>query len=58
MDREALVTALLEGLERRYTALLAPDGRIALRREEEAASATLGRQVRVVRRRTASTLCK
>ncbi len=49
VDRQKLVTALLVGLERRYAALLAPDGRMALRREEEAVSATLGRDVRVVR---------
>lgn len=49
VDRADLLAALLLGLDRRYTALLAPGGRAALRDEEHAASATLGRRVRVLR---------
>lgn len=49
VDREALVIAFLQALDRRYTALVAPDGAAALRRDEAAASATLGRAVRVIR---------
>ena len=49
VDRHGLVAALLTGLERRYAALLAPGGRTAQRAEEQAASATLGREVRVIR---------
>ena len=49
VDRHGLVASLLTGLERRYAALLAPGGRAAQRAEEQAASATLGREVRVLR---------
>ena len=49
VDRAELLAALLLALDRRYTALLAPGGRAALRDEEHAASATLGRRVRVLR---------
>ena len=49
VDRAELLGALLAGLERRYARLLAPGGRAALRDEEHAASATLGRRVRVLR---------
>lgn len=49
VDRAGLLAALLVGLDRRYTALLGPGGRAALRDEEHAASATLGRRVRVLR---------
>lgn len=49
VDRAGLLAALLVGLDHRYTALLGPGGRAALRDEEHAASATLGRRVRVLR---------
>lgn len=49
VDRAALAVALLQSLDRRYTALLEPGGRARLHREETAASATLGRPVRVIR---------
>lgn len=49
VDRHDLVAALLTALERRYAALLGPGGRAAQRSEELALSATLGREVRVVR---------
>ncbi len=49
VDRAAVLVALLHALDRRYATLLAPGGRAALHREEVAASATLGRQVRVIR---------
>lgn len=49
VDRVALLVAFLQALDRRYAALLEPGGREALRRNEEAASATLGRAVRVIR---------
>ena len=49
VDRAGLLASLLVGLDRRYTALLGPGGRAALRDEEHAASATLGRRVRVLR---------
>ena len=49
VDRAAVLVALLQALDRRYATLLEPGGRAVLHREEEAASATIGRRVRVIR---------
>jgi len=49
VDRVELVASLLRALDRRYGALSTADGREQHRRDEVAASATLGRPVRVIR---------
>ena len=49
VDRAAYTAALLQALDARYSALLGPGGPEAQRRDEEAASATIGRAVRVIR---------